>query len=103
MGSIIDRSPTDGNEIVRIVTSLDMQSGIIFRIGLHARQQLGIVHRIRIAENTGHIVHQTHIDDVSTLYLFERRTHFLSSDFNSLELVMMKRVGNYCRHAFLCT
>ena len=99
MSRIINRSTTKGNIIVRIVASLDMQAGIIFGIGLHARQKLGIMQRIGIAQNMRHFIHERHADNASPLYLSQLRAKALTPNLNCLKSIMIERVGQFSRHA----
>ena len=103
MSRIINRCTTKGNIIVRIVTALDMQTGIIFGIGLHARQKLGIMQRIGIAQNMRHLIHERHADNAGPLYFSQLRTKALTTNLNCLKPIMIERVGHFCRHAFQYT
>ena len=100
MSRIINRCTTKGNIIVRIVTALDMQTGIIFGIGLHARQKLGIMQRICITQNMRHFIHKRHTDNARAFDFSQRRAKALATNFNCLKPIMIERVGHFCRHAF---
>ena len=59
VGYVVKGYAIDGYHVVGVVATLYVQSCIIFGVGLYARQQLGIVHRVGIAQNAWHIVHHT--------------------------------------------
>ena len=99
MCRIINRYTAEGNKIMGIIASLDMQTGIIFRIGLYPRQELGIMHRVGIAQNMRHIIHGLHVDDAGTLYLPQLRAKALAPNLHILKSIMIERVGQFSRHA----
>ena len=99
MCRIINRYTAEGNKIMGIIASLDMQTGIILRIGLYSRQELGIMHRICIAQNMRHIIHELHVDDAGTLYLPQLRAKALAPNLHILKSIMIERVGQFSRHA----
>ena len=61
MGDIIQRNTIDAHHIVCVVAALHVKSRVVLGVSLYARQQLGVVHRVGIAEDMGHIVHHTQV------------------------------------------
>ena len=103
MAGSVYRHSVERHHIMLVVASLDMESGVVFRVGLYAGHQLGIVQWVGITENLRHVGHELHPDDVHAVNAPQCRPRALSPYLHALQLygviINIERIGNGCRHA----
>ena len=94
---VIQLDTVDADPVVRIVAALDIQAGIQFGIGLHARQQLRVAYRVGIAGYARHIVEERQVQaHASEAVVPQLPRHVPADDLHALQLLHPCRVGFLC-------
>ena len=94
VGCVVDGHAIHAHQVVLYVAAGDVESGVVFGVGLHARQQLGVVQRVGVAQYAWHVVHEAQVDSGDAPFGREQvRAHALAFHIDVVQRVLMQRVA----------